>query len=125
MEDPGKRLKILSGSETKELYGIPTFSHEERARYFSLDPLENNELDYYRSSQTKISFILQLGYFKAKKMFFVFDLGFGRVGTNIGAKAVLERVCGHIKNMAFTYGFEAPIFSPQNGYFCKKPQKVQ
>ena len=73
MEDSGKRLKILTSNEIKELYGLPTFSHEDRIIYFSLNSLEKNELNYYRFIQSKIYFILQLGYFKAKKMFFAFD----------------------------------------------------
>ena len=73
MEDPGKRLKILTSNEIEELYGLPSFSNRDRAVYFSLDSLEKNELNYYRSIQTKVYFILQLGYFKAKRMFFTFD----------------------------------------------------
>jgi len=48
MDDPGKRLKILTKNEIEELYGLPRFSYEEREKYFSLELLEENELDKLR-----------------------------------------------------------------------------
>lgn len=68
------RLKFLTGKEVQELYSLPHFTYEERMRYFSLDPLEEKELENLRKISSKIYFILQLGYFKAKKMFFSFDI---------------------------------------------------
>jgi hypothetical protein len=73
MEGTGKRLKILSKNEIQELYGLPNFTYEDRINYFSLNLLEKKELDELRSVRSKIYFILQLGYFKAKKMFFTFN----------------------------------------------------
>ena len=73
MADPGKRLKILTDSEIRELYDLPEFNSEERAQYFALSQAEESVLSSLRSIRSKIYFILQLGYFKAKKMFFVFS----------------------------------------------------
>ena len=60
MSNPGKRLKILNKSEIQELYGLPDFTHEERVMYFSLDSLENKELENLRSNLSKVYFILQM-----------------------------------------------------------------
>jgi hypothetical protein len=73
MEHSGKRLRILTRNEIQELYGLPQFTCEERIRYFSLNPLEQEEMEKCRYISPKIHFILQLGYFKAKKMFFIFN----------------------------------------------------
>lgn len=71
--DPGKRLGILTKSEFQELYGLPHFSSDERAKYFSVDSTEKRELKNLRTTQARLYFILQMGYFKAKKMFFPFE----------------------------------------------------
>ncbi len=71
-ESRPRRLKILGQEEIEELYGLPRFSDEEREQYFSLTPAEKATLDQLHSIKSKIAFILQLGYFKARRMFFVF-----------------------------------------------------
>jgi hypothetical protein len=38
MDNPGKRLIILSRDEIEALYGLPRFTQEERGEYFSLTP---------------------------------------------------------------------------------------
>jgi TnpA family transposase len=68
------RLVILTTKEIQALYGLPRFDHGARDMYFTLDPLEKQALDELRIPVAKICFILQLGYFKAKRQFFVFDL---------------------------------------------------
>jgi TnpA family transposase len=68
-----ERLKILTKSEIIEMYEIPNFSYKEKELYFSLNELEKNELNKFNSTESKIYFILQLGYFKAKKIFFTFS----------------------------------------------------
>ena len=73
MTEPGKRLTILTRSEIRELYGLPQFSFEDRVKYFSLDPLEKKELEKLRTIPSGVYFIVQLGYLKAKKMFFTFE----------------------------------------------------
>lgn len=73
MKETERRLTILTRNELQELYGLPRFTDEERVRYFFLDQSEIEELEDFRTSLSKIYFILQLGYFKAKKRFFVFQ----------------------------------------------------
>ncbi|MCK5678536.1 MAG: DUF4158 domain-containing protein [Flavobacteriaceae bacterium] len=68
-----KRIKILTDKEIQELYELPKFANEERFKYFSLNPSEKIELDRLYSIPSKIFFLLDLGYFKAKKMFFMFS----------------------------------------------------
>ena len=67
-----RRLKILGQDEIDEIYGLPRFSDEERELYFTLMPSEEATLEDLHSTQSKIAFILQLGYFKARRMFFIF-----------------------------------------------------
>ena len=68
------RLKILGGDEIDALYAHPRFTHEDRVEHFALSPAEVAALEQLHSIKSKIFFILQLGYFKARHMFFVFDL---------------------------------------------------
>ncbi|WP_309710000.1 Tn3 family transposase [Armatimonas sp.] len=67
------RIRILSDDEIEALYGRPHFTHEERAEYFALSVSEQAALAQFRLSNAKMLFVLQLGYFKARKMFFVFE----------------------------------------------------
>lgn len=73
MTDLGKRLRIITNNEIQELYGFPHFTCEEREIYFSLNHSEEKELEHLRGVPSKVYFILQMGYFKAKKMFFTFQ----------------------------------------------------
>lgn len=68
-----KRISILTQKEIQGLYGFPHFSDEERMIYFSLSQQEQIVVNSHRSVPSKIYFILQSGYFKAKKMFFLFS----------------------------------------------------
>ena len=68
------RLTILTPKELQTVYAIPQFSDEERDTYFSIDQQEKQALDEFRTIPAKTYFILQLGYFKAKKQFFVFEV---------------------------------------------------
>lgn len=71
--DKIKRVHLLSGAEVRELYSLPEFTEEERSLYFSLSQAQRNYLDQYRNKRTRVYFILQLGYFKAKQQFYNFD----------------------------------------------------
>ena len=68
------RLKILSADEIDALYARPRFTQEERDEYFALSTQEKATLGQLHSLKSKMFFILQLGYFKARRMFFVFAL---------------------------------------------------
>lgn len=68
------RLRILSEEEIKTIYEKPNFTYEDRCSYLSLTQPEKELLHTLRSIKSKVYFVLQLGYFKAKQLFFTFDL---------------------------------------------------
>lgn len=74
MNTTGKRLKILGDTEIEALYERPHFTDDERIEYFALSPIEKATLEQLHSIKSRIYFILQLGYFKSRHMFFVFEL---------------------------------------------------
>lgn len=69
-----KRLYLLSEAEIADLYALPDFMLAEKALYFTLNENELNTLNHYSNTKTRVYFILQLGFFKAKQQFFQFDL---------------------------------------------------
>jgi Domain of unknown function (DUF4158) len=69
-----KRLKILASDEIKSIYGRPHFNYEERIEYFTLSHSDLEILEGFRSLKSQVHFILQLGYFRAKYLFFIFTL---------------------------------------------------
>ncbi|NQY01326.1 MAG: DUF4158 domain-containing protein [Flavobacteriaceae bacterium] len=69
-----KLLGILSDNEKAHFYSRPEFLHKERLLYFLYD---DKEFDYFKGRSTteaRLYFILQLGYFRAKRRFFSFQL---------------------------------------------------
>ena len=75
IDNPGKRLAILGSAEIEAIYGRPCFTQEERDEYFGLSAQEKEALGQFHSLKSRTFFILQLGYFKARRIFFIFDLG--------------------------------------------------
>lgn len=69
-----KRISILGEDEFKALFERPHFTYEDRCYYFSLSQPEKELLQNLHSFKSKVYFVLQLGYFKAKHLFFTFDL---------------------------------------------------
>lgn len=67
------RLHILTAEEIQNLFELPDFTDEERLLYFSLSETEFELLTKFRSFASKLNFILQLGYFKARHLFFNFE----------------------------------------------------
>lgn len=67
-----KRIHILSDSEINELYAIPNFNHSDREDYFSLDSETRRLISSLRRYETKIYFILLLGYFRSRPIIFNF-----------------------------------------------------
>lgn len=59
-------MNILKQDEVDELYGLPVFSRAEREEYFSLDQTTLQYIRKLRKLETKIHFILYLGYFRSK-----------------------------------------------------------
>lgn len=81
------RLKILDDQEIEELYGRPRFNHDERVHFFGLTPEERALADRHYTLANRVLFILQIGYFKAKTLFFAFE--FDEVRED--ARHVLDR----------------------------------
>jgi TnpA family transposase len=69
-----KRLKILEAEEIEAVYGLPVFDDEDRIFYFTLASQEKAALSQLRGIKSAIYYILQLGYFKARRQFFAFSL---------------------------------------------------
>jgi len=69
-----KRLPVLSHLEEFAFYGFPDFDDEQRVTYFEFNELELQLILKCHSMQAKIYCALQLGYFKAKQIFFAFSL---------------------------------------------------
>lgn len=66
--------RILSDEEIEALYGQPRFSPEEQAEHFALSPEERATLERLHSARSQVFFILQLGYFKVRRLFFTFGM---------------------------------------------------
>jgi hypothetical protein len=69
-----REIKLLSKSEVSDIYDVPDFDDHERELYFAVDDNEAEILANLHTINTKIFFILQLGYFKAKHRFFKVNL---------------------------------------------------
>ena len=66
-------LQILDTEEIEDLYSIPDFAPEDRITFFTLAPEEFILMGTYRGVSSRVFFVLQLGYFKAKHQFFLFS----------------------------------------------------
>jgi len=69
-----RRLKILGNDEIEALYERPHFTPEEQKEYFLLSPKELTAMEQLHSIKSRIYYLLQLGYFKARHLFFRFNL---------------------------------------------------
>jgi len=69
-----KRLFILDDEEIEALYGRPRFTGEDRAAVFTLSQGEKDALASFTQLHVQLAFLLQLGYFKTKQLFFSFQL---------------------------------------------------
>ena len=69
---PPKRLHILDNEEIEDLYGRPCFTGDERTDVFTLTQPEKDLLASFTHLPIQLYFLLQLGYFKAKQLFFTF-----------------------------------------------------
>ena len=67
------RLQILSPEEYELLWGLPRFSLADRDLFFTLNRREEQILGQLRTPRTKLHFLLQLGYFRARQRFFRLD----------------------------------------------------
>jgi hypothetical protein len=67
-----KRIYLLHEAEIADLYARPDFNQNEQQLYFELTQVELDTLAQFGTLKTKVHFILQLAYFKAKNQFFTF-----------------------------------------------------
>lgn len=73
MKATNNNLAILSEAEQAALYETPDFDEEQRLNYLNLT-FEEQALAHSRSGiSTKVYCAIQIGYFKAKHMFFRFN----------------------------------------------------
>ncbi|MFL0937856.1 Tn3 family transposase [Vibrio parahaemolyticus] len=70
--DNTKRIQLLTEAEISDLYDRPDFTADERELFFAISQSEQETLAQYHNVRTRVYFILQLGYFKAKQQFFQF-----------------------------------------------------
>jgi len=110
-----RRLKILEQNEIDEIYGLPRFSDDEREQYFALTSLEMATLDELHSVKSKIVFILQLGYFKARSMFFLFD----SMDVAIDMQYITERYFPYTKEQL--HGYKSYTFETSAADFFAMP----
>lgn len=66
-------LIILTKIQKENFYSLPTFSNQQQDYYFDLNQEELKVFNKFRTIDTKIHFILLLGYFKFGKMFYDFS----------------------------------------------------
>ena len=69
------RLSILSAAEIDDLYSLPRFTEEDRHLYFDLSVAEREAVTAVHTMSAAVHLTLQLGYFKAKRQFFVYEQG--------------------------------------------------
>ncbi|MDQ5988682.1 MAG: Tn3 family transposase ISPsy42 [Syntrophus sp. SKADARSKE-3] len=74
MMTESRRLSILTVQEVDDLYRFPRFTEDERRLYFDLSPAERDLVDRVYTISVAAHLVLQLGYFKAKRQFFVYAL---------------------------------------------------
>jgi hypothetical protein len=74
MASDSRRLSILTAQEIDDLYGLPSFSENDRRLYFDLSPTERELVDGVFTISVAVHLVLQLGYFKAKRQFYAYSL---------------------------------------------------
>ena len=129
-----KRIHLLSETEITDLYAHPEFSNDEQKLYFTLSKHEQAALARYVNTKTRVYFILQLGYFKAKQQFFKFDFA----AVNDDAEFILNAYFNDAKSLSgclsrdslrtqkqeilalFDYREWSPTYEPQvESHLCK------
>jgi hypothetical protein len=112
MASESRRLSILTAQEVDDLYDLPRFSRDDRDLYFDLSPAERELVDGVFTLSVAIHLVLQLGYFKAKRQFFVYALD-----------AVTEDA-GHILRRYFPARDMAEIKSPAKSTRLEQQQVI-
>lgn len=73
MRASNERLTILSEAEQAALYEIPDFDNAQRLNYINLTPEEQALMRSRANLAAQVHCAIQIGYFKAKHLFFSFD----------------------------------------------------
>ena len=73
MSIQNERLTILSEAEQAALYDLPDFDDEQRLHYLNLSSEEQALAKSRANLAAQVHCAIQIGYFKAKHMFFSFD----------------------------------------------------
>ena len=73
MTSDSYRLSILTAQEVEDIYGLPRFTDEDRRLYFDLSVTEREAINAVHSASVSVHLILQIGYFKAKRQFFIYE----------------------------------------------------
>ncbi len=68
------KLNILSEDKLRELYGIPKLENEDREEVFDLMEEDVKYLKKLKRKADKINYILQLGYFRANRYLYTFNI---------------------------------------------------
>lgn len=87
MATDSRRLSILTVQEIDDLYGLPRFMEEERRLYFDMSAAERDLVDSVYTISVAVHLILQIGYFKAKRQFFVY----AREAVTVDLEHILRR----------------------------------
>ena len=66
-------LKILNQNEFEELFKLPKIDHEDRESLFEITAEDKQYLSKEHELRVKLNYILQIGYFRAKRNFYRFD----------------------------------------------------
>lgn len=98
MMEKTKRIELLSHTEVEELYELPEFNAHEQQLYFSLNKTEQAALAQFTKFKTRLYFILQVGYFKAKQQFVPFS--FDDVSNDI--QFIMNAYYPDLKSTVFT-----------------------
>jgi hypothetical protein len=69
-----EHLTILEPDEIYDLYSIPVFDKDQQMLFFDLPEVEQKAMQRFKTPLSRLYFILQLGYFKAKQQFYIFNL---------------------------------------------------
>ena len=112
MAADSRRLSILSHQEVDVLYGRPRFTEDDRRVYFDLGPAERELVGGVFTFSVSVHLILQLGYFKAKRQFFVYSLN-----------SVAEDVA-HIAQRYFQARGESEVKAPSRSTRLEQQQTI-
>jgi hypothetical protein len=83
-----KRIKILTGTEIAELFGLPILNSNDQRFFFALNDAELAECKRIRKRDSRCMFVLLLGYFKVKPI--MLSPGYHQI------KQDLKHVCSEV-----------------------------